>query len=113
MASVEKSWRSPGSTSRDCCHCLAPPCRGELDRLANTRVGPTSTDISRHRRVNVGVTRLRRVREQRRGTHHLTRLAVATLDHFDFRPRPLYALTHRRPPHPLYRGHRSIAKRRD
>src|SRR5688572_28981441 len=66
---------------------------GPLDRFANTYVSATAAQVALHRRVDLGVTRLRRSRQQRRRRHDLPRLAVATLRDVQFLPRRLHGMT--------------------
>ena len=53
-----------------------------MNRAPDALVGPAAADVTRHRRVNVGVGRLRLCRKQGRGRHDLPRLAVAALRNF-------------------------------
>src|SRR5215831_987112 len=52
-------------------------------------IGPASTDVG-HGLVDVSVGRLRHALEQCRGSHDLSRLAIAALRHVDGRPGLLY-----------------------
>src|SRR2546430_14275498 len=54
-------------------------CRRALDRGADAGVRAAAADVSRHRRFDVGVRRTRFLREQRGGSHDLTRLAIVAL----------------------------------
>src|ERR1700726_888131 len=58
---------------------LAP---GALDGFADSHVGTATADVARHRSVDIGVVGMWVLGKQRRRRHDLTRLAVATLDHF-------------------------------
>src|SRR4029077_20491479 len=89
--------------------------RGLFDRGAEARVSPATADIARHRAVDVGVSGMGVLRDQRRGRHDLPRLAVAALDDLEVQPRLLHFLAGGRFPDRLYggdlfpggRGHRS------
>src|SRR5262249_56766841 len=65
--------------------CLAV-ARSPLDRLADADIGAAAADISCHRRVDVGVVGMRRIRKQRSRRHDLTGLAIAALDDFQIQP---------------------------
>src|SRR5689334_5504722 len=78
------------------CVVMSGSLRGVLDRGANTRVGPAAADVTRHRAVDVGVARMRVLREQRRRRHDLARLAVAALHDLEVEPRLLHLLAGRR-----------------
>src|SRR5207237_338294 len=71
-------------------------CRRALDRGADAGVGTAAADVSRHRRVDVGVRRVRFRREQRGGGHDLARLAVAALHDLHVQPGLLGPLAARR-----------------
>src|SRR5262249_16818077 len=60
--------------------------RGAVDRLADADIGAAAADVSCHRRVDVGVVRMRRVRKQCRRRHDLTGLAIAALNDFLIQP---------------------------
>src|SRR4029079_8500830 len=64
-----------------------------LDRLANTDIGAAAADVAGHCGVDIGVARIGIAREQCRGRHDLTRLAIAALDDFEIEPRLLNFLT--------------------
>src|SRR6185295_1542131 len=57
----------------------------EMHGFADALVGPAAADVG-HRRVDIGVGRLRLLLQQRDGGHDLARLAVAALRHIDRRP---------------------------
>src|SRR5262249_29572649 len=65
--------------------CLAV-ARGALDRLTDADIGAAAADVSCHRRVDVGVVGMRRVRKQRCRRHDLTGLAIAALNDFQIQP---------------------------
>src|SRR5882672_5422027 len=71
---------------------------GLLDHLgsqvharADALVGAAAADVG-HRRVDIGVARLRVFPEQRSGRHDLSGLAVAALRHVERRPGPLHGM---------------------
>src|SRR5215469_7117050 len=88
--------------------CLAL-ARGALDRLADTDIGAAAADVSCHRRVDVGVVRMRRVRKQRRRRHDLTGLAIAALNDFQIQPGLLDRGSRARSADALDRGDAAIA----
>ena len=57
-----------------------------MNRLANSRIRATATDIPGHRFINVRVRRLRILRQQDCRAHDLSRLAIAALRHVNFDP---------------------------
>src|SRR2546423_1861133 len=57
-----------------------------LDGGADARVGTAAADISRHRRIDVGVGRVRLRRQQRGGGHDLARLTIAPLHDLHVQP---------------------------
>ena len=65
---------------------------GLLDRFANPQVRGAPTQIPGHRGVDLRVGRLRCLREQRRGRHDLSGLAVAALRDVDLLPRALHGM---------------------
>src|SRR5208282_6669023 len=71
----------PREKSRSC-----QPSRRLLDRRANTLICAATADIAEHRVVDVGVGRMRRLLEQRRGLHDLSGLAIAALRHVQGAP---------------------------
>src|SRR5881396_1366696 len=58
---------------------------------ADALVGAAAADVG-HRRVDIGVARLRVFPEQRSGRHDLSGLAVAALRHVERRPGPLHRM---------------------
>src|SRR5712691_9064174 len=75
---------------------------GLLDHLgrqvharADALVGAAAADVG-HRRVDIGVARLRAFPEQRSGRHDLPGLAFVALRHVERRPGPLHPLRARR-----------------
>src|SRR6266850_940501 len=75
---------------------IARLLNGAVDRGADALVRAAAADVARHRGVDVGVGWLRRRREQRRGGHDLSRLAVAALHDFEVEPRLLQRFALRR-----------------
>src|SRR6266540_236672 len=65
--------------------------RRAMDRGADALVGAAAADV-RHRRVDVGVRRVRGLRQQCGGGHDLARLAVAALRHVLRDPRLLHRM---------------------
>ena len=63
--------------------------RRRVNGLADAQVGGAAAEVAVHRRVDVGVGRLGRVRQQRRRRHDLAGLAVAALRHVELLPGPL------------------------
>src|ERR1700682_4333649 len=59
--------------------------RGRVDRGADALVGSTAADIG-HRRVDIGIGRLRRLLEQGSRRHHHAALAIAALRHVEVEP---------------------------
>src|SRR5712691_2951745 len=55
-----------------------PGC-GAVDCGADALIGAAAADVAGHRGIDVGIARLRRGGEQRRGRHDLPRLAIAAL----------------------------------
>jgi hypothetical protein len=72
-----------------------------LDAFANPDIGAAATDIARHRPVNVGIGRMRIVRDQGRRRHDLPRLAVTALWDLQIEPGFLDRLPGRGPAHGL------------
>src|SRR5882672_8052430 len=66
--------------------------RGLVDSLPNADVRSAAAKISIHRRINVLIVRLGRFGEQRRGGHHLSRLAIAALRHVQIGPGELHRM---------------------
>src|ERR1700686_1158524 len=67
---------------------LHPPlsrARRRVDRGANALVGSTAADIG-HRRVDIGIGRLRLVLKQGSRRHHHAALAIAALRHVEIEP---------------------------
>src|SRR5256714_10099251 len=75
-----------------------------LDGSADARVGAAAADIPRHRRVDVGVGRVRLRPQQRGSGHDLARLAVAALHDLHVQPGLLRPLAARRLAHRLDGG---------
>ena len=73
------SWRPPQAFASGRC------AAADVHRRADALVGAAAADVG-HRRVDVGVARLRVLPEQRRRRHDLARLAVAALRHVELRP---------------------------
>src|SRR6185369_3222246 len=67
-------------------------CRRGVNRRANALVGRATTDVARHRVVNVGVAWLGLCFEQRSCRHDLSRLAVSALHDIEVYPRFLHRL---------------------
>src|SRR6266566_3885837 len=65
--------------------------RGAMDGGADALIGAAATDVG-HRGVDIGVGGMRILREQRRGSHDLPRLAVAALRHVFLDPRALHGV---------------------
>ena len=63
-----------------------------VNRGANALVGSTTADVAAHRRIDVGVGRLRLLLEQRNGGHDLAGLAIAALHDVGFDPRTLHGM---------------------
>src|SRR5713226_238929 len=60
--------------------------RGLLDSFTNAKIGPTATDVAGHRGIDLGVSRMWLVRQERRRGHDLARLAVAALNDLAVEP---------------------------
>jgi len=60
-----------------------------MNCLPDARVRPATTDVARHRLVNVVVCRLRLLTQKHGRTHELAGLAVATLRYILLDPRTL------------------------
>ena len=60
-----------------------------VNRRANPLIGSTATEVAVHRFIDLGIGRLRVLREERRGRHDLSALAVAALGNLQLDPRPL------------------------
>src|SRR5262245_57695961 len=82
------------------------------DGGANARVGSAAAQIAAHRGVDVGVGRLRGLRERGRGGHDLAGLAVTALRDVDVLPRDLQRVIPVRR-QPFDRRDRGVADRRD
>src|SRR6266540_5611738 len=65
-----------------------------MDRGPDALVSPAATDV-RHRGIDLGISRLRFLAQQRRRRHDLSRLAVAALRHVLGDPRLLDAMRRR------------------
>src|SRR2546421_3225054 len=70
---------------------ISRPLRGAMDGRPDALVRAAATDVG-HRRVDIGVRGMRILREQRRGSHDLPRLAVAALRHVFLDPRALHGV---------------------
>src|SRR5262252_2591791 len=92
--------------------CLAV-ARGALDRLADADIGAAAADVACHGSVDVRIIRVRRVSEQRRRRHDLTRLAIAALDDFQIQPGLLDRSSGTRSADALDRGDGAIANDAD
>src|SRR6266849_3379519 len=66
---------------------------GAMDGGTDALIGAASADIAGHCGVDVGISRLRRAGEQRRGRHDLAGLAIAALHHLEVEPGLLQRLT--------------------
>jgi hypothetical protein len=64
-----------------------------MDRLANARICPAAADVAGHGVVNLGVSGLGGLGEQRSRRHDLSRLAIAALRDVDFDPGALDGMT--------------------
>src|SRR5471030_1260857 len=85
--------------------------RRALDRGADAHVRAATADIARHGRIDVGIVRLGRGREQRRCRHDLAGLAVAALDDLEVEPCLLDLCTGRGSAHAFDGGHGAVAHR--
>src|SRR5271156_1202671 len=85
--------------------------RSLLDGGADAHVGAAAANVSGHRRVDVSVVRVGRFREQRRGGHDLSGLAVAALHHFEAEPRFLDFASRLRRANALDGRHLAVADR--
>ena len=72
--------------------CGTPHIGCEMDCCPNARIGSAAAGIAGHRGVDIGITRFRRLSEQRGGGHDLARLTVAALRDVDLRPRLLQGM---------------------
>jgi hypothetical protein len=88
---------------------LSVRLRGLLDRFADADIGPTAADVAGHRTIDVGVVRMRIVRQQGGRGHDLARLAVAALNDFMVEPCLLNLPAGRRIANCLDRGDRRAA----
>src|SRR4051812_47235159 len=61
-------------------------CRGRVDRGADARIGPATTEIAGHHFVDVFIRRLGDQLEKRDGLHDLAGLAIAALRDLMFDP---------------------------
>src|SRR5271154_6600137 len=66
--------------------------RSLLDGGANAGIGPAAADVAVHRAVDVGVGRMRRLLQKRRGLHDLASLAIAALGHVERPPGLLHGV---------------------
>src|SRR5712671_1280517 len=64
-----------------------------FDGGTNPRIASAAADVARHGCVDLGITRARGVRKQRRGGHDLAALAIATLRHVQGQPFLLHSLS--------------------
>src|SRR5271156_1200210 len=87
--------------------------RGLLDGRADAHVGAAAANVSCHRRVDVSVVWVGRIREQRGGGHDLSGLAVAALHHFEAEPRFLDFASRLRRADALDGRHLAVADRAD
>src|SRR6516225_5174325 len=92
--------------------CLAI-ARGALDCLADADIGAAAADVACHGSVDVRIIRVRRVSEQSRRRHDLTRLAIAALDDFQIQPGLLYLRSAWIGAHAFDRGDGAVADRTD
>src|SRR5579871_5889746 len=65
---------------------MSGPLRRIADRDMDALITAASTDVAVHRLVDLLVGRRRRLRQQCRGLHDLTGLAIAALRHADIAP---------------------------
>ena len=63
-----------------------------MNSFADARVGSAAAEISRHGVINVGIRWVCVHGEQRRGAHHLSRLAVTALRDLHLEPRALHGM---------------------
>src|SRR5207302_11229967 len=68
------------------------PAAAGLDRFTNALISAAAADIALHRRINVGIGRLRIFFEQRGGAHDLSALTVAALRDVRLPPRLLQGM---------------------
>src|SRR5277367_1182489 len=85
--------------------------RGLLDRGADAHVGAAAANVSGHRRIDVGVVRVGRFREQGGRGHDLPGLAVTALHHFEAEPRLLDSASRLRRADALNGCHLAVADR--
>src|SRR5712691_8812718 len=87
-----------------------PPRFAELfDGGTNPGIASAAADIARHGCVDLGITRPRGVREQRRGGHDLAALAIAALRHVQGQPFLLNPLSDFGPANSLDGGNGQVA----
>jgi hypothetical protein len=70
---------------------VVPLCGGEMNGLANARVATAPANVPSHGGVDLFACGSGGLLEQRRGGHHLTRLAITALHDVDREPRLLEA----------------------
>src|SRR5215831_16918494 len=75
-----------------------------MNRGTDALIGPATADVAGHGGVDIDVARLRGAREQRRGRHQLTGLAIAALYYLEIEPSLLQGLALRRRADRLDRG---------
>src|SRR5712671_419850 len=84
-----------------------------LDRSANTQIGSTTANVSRHCSINIGIIGIRRGTDQGRCGHDLTRLAIAALYDLQIEPGFLHFRAGRRRTDAFDGGDGAIAYRAD
>ena len=57
-----------------------------MNRLTDAQICPAATEIAVHRCIDLGIARIRILRQQRRRRHDLARLTVAALRHIHIHP---------------------------
>src|SRR5215471_6956345 len=80
-----------------------------MNRGTDALIGPATADVAGHGGVDIDVARLRGAREQRRGRHQLTGLAIAALYYLEIEPSLLQGLALRRRADRLDRGDDAFA----
>src|SRR5262245_16653995 len=100
-AEAALAWRNSrrdglGGESSGIVFTLLLASRRELDRFADAQIRPAAANVARHRRVDVGVARLRLAREQCSSRHDLPGLAVAALHDLEVEPGALNLAPRRR-----------------
>src|SRR5437879_5149170 len=81
--------------SEECSFCTSGGhhARSPVDRLANPRIGTTTTDVARHSLIDVVIARPRFFAQQHRRAHQLSRLTVPALRHVLGNPCTLQGMT--------------------